>query len=101
MFFFNTWVIIQIKNYQEVLVREVLSLLSFWFTTVNLKDDFLNPNYSNILNLIFSLPLKKIKGFKVRKQPKFSFCNTYFMYTQVVILVNTFLLEIKQAFTVK
>lgn len=62
--FFRIHGLIQIKTYQEVLVREVLGLLSFWFTTVNFlnKDDFLNPSYNNILNLSFSLLLKKIKG---------------------------------------
>lgn len=43
--------------YQEVLVREVLSTLSFGFTLVNFlnKDDFLNPIYNKILKLSFSL----------------------------------------------
>lgn len=61
----KTQVIIQIKNYQKVLLRAVFGLLSFLFTTVNFlnKDDFLNPMYNNILKLSFSLCLKEINGF--------------------------------------
>lgn len=41
-----------------------IGLTVFLFPTVNFlnKNDFLNTNYNNILNLSFSLLLKKIKG---------------------------------------